>query len=211
MTGSAAGLAEPDAEAVEHRPFGVRLVAWVLAAGGVVGLLAALTLTIEKINMLTDPGYRPTCSINPILSCGSVMTSPQASAFGFPNPLIGIVGFTVVTTLGVLLLAGLRLPRWCWLGLHAGATFGVVFVHWLIFQSLYRIGVLCPYCMVVWVVTIAVFWYTTLHNVHHGHVPAPRGAGRLVQLHTAGLTVWYLVVVALIGHRFWYYWQTLIS
>ena len=29
-----------------------------------------------------------------------------------------------------------------------------MFVHWLIFQSLYRIGALCPYCMVVWAVTI---------------------------------------------------------
>ena len=29
-----------------------------------------------------------------------------------------------------------------------------VFMHWLIFQSLYRIGALCPYCMVVWAVTI---------------------------------------------------------
>ena len=30
-----------------------------------------------------------------------------------------------------------------------------MFVHWLIFQSLYRIGALCPYCMVVWAVTIS--------------------------------------------------------
>ena len=30
----------------------------------------------------------------------------------------------------------------------------MVFIHWLIFQSLYRIGALCPYCMVVWAVTI---------------------------------------------------------
>ncbi len=39
-------------------------------------------------------------------------------------------------------------------GLAAGTLLGTVFVHWLIFQSLYRIGALCPYCMVVWAVTI---------------------------------------------------------
>jgi uncharacterized membrane protein len=121
-------------------PFAARVVPWVLAVGGGIGMLAAFILTIEKINLLTDPGYRPTCSINPILSCGSVMTTPQAAAFGFPNPLIGIAGFSVVATLGVLLLSGVRPPRWCWLGLQAGVTFGVVFVHWLIYQSLYRIG-----------------------------------------------------------------------
>nr|WP_239099201.1 vitamin K epoxide reductase family protein [Micromonospora andamanensis] len=192
-------------------PFAVRAVSWVLAVGGGMGLLAALTLTIEKINLLADPGYRPTCSINPILSCGSVMTTPQAAAFGFPNPLIGIAGFSVVTTIGVLLLARVRLPRWVWLGLQAGATFGVLFVHWLIYQSLYRIGALCPYCMVVWMATIAVFWYVTLHNLHQRHLPIPVDTDPLVRLHTAGLTVWYLTIAALIGHQFWFYWRTLLT
>ena len=77
---------------------------WVLIAG-VVGLAAALTLTVEKIEILINPDYVPSCSINPVLSCGSVMVTPQASAFGFPNPLIGIVAFTVVVVTGVLALA----------------------------------------------------------------------------------------------------------
>jgi hypothetical protein len=33
--------------------------------------------TIEKVNMLTDPSYRPSCSINPVLACGSVMATAQ--------------------------------------------------------------------------------------------------------------------------------------
>ncbi len=82
------------------------------------------------------------------------MITPQASAFGFPNPLIGIVSFTVVVVTGVLAVAKVRLPRWYWAGLATGTPLGVVFIHWLIFQSLYRIGALCPYCMVVWAVTI---------------------------------------------------------
>ncbi len=68
---------------------------WVLIAG-VIGLAAAFTLTVEKIEILINPAYVPSCSINPVLSCGSVMITPQASVFGFPNPLIGIVAFTVV-------------------------------------------------------------------------------------------------------------------
>ena len=82
------------------------------------------------------------------------MMTPQASAFGFPNPLIGIVSFTVVMVTGVLALAKVALPRWYWAGLATGTLLGAAFVHWLIFQSLYRIGALCPYCMVVWAVTI---------------------------------------------------------
>ncbi|MEV0649639.1 vitamin K epoxide reductase family protein [Phytomonospora sp. NPDC050363] len=191
-----------------------RALAWVLTAGGAIGLVAAFVLTVEKIALLKDPGYRPSCSINPILSCGSVMKTPQAEAFGFPNPLIGVAGFAVVAAIGVVLLTGARLPRWFMLGLQVGATFGVVFVHWLIFQSLYRIGALCPYCMVVWAVTIPVFWYTTLANLTSGDLPVPRPWRRAVEgvarFHSAVLVAWYLLIIVLIGEEFWSYWRTLL-
>ena len=77
---------------------------WVLIAG-VVGLVASVTLTVEKIDILLNPSYVPSCNLNPILSCGSVMITPQASVLGFPNPLLGIVAFTVVTVTGVLAVA----------------------------------------------------------------------------------------------------------
>lgn len=86
------------------------------------------------------------------------MTTEQAEVFGFPNPVIGIASFAVVATVGVALLAGAQFARWFWLGMLIGTGAGVVFVHWLAFQSLYRIGALCPYCMVVWAVMIPTFW-----------------------------------------------------
>ncbi|GGZ72418.1 MULTISPECIES: vitamin K epoxide reductase family protein [Streptomyces] len=193
---------------------GQRLLAWVLTAGGAFGFLAAFTLTVEKIALLKDPSYSPSCSINPVLSCGSVMSTPQAAVFGFPNPLLGIAGFAVVTALGVVLLTGAVLPRWFWWGLSAGVTFGVVFIHWLIFQSLYRIGALCPYCMVVWTVMIPVFWYTALHVLTRGLLPVPdrlrRAARRVAGYHGVVLTCWYLLIGVLILQRFWLYWTTLV-
>ncbi|SER05378.1 Uncharacterized membrane protein [Lentzea xinjiangensis] len=176
-----------------------RIVAGVLAVGGAVGLLASAVLTIEKIALLKDPFYVPTCSINPVLSCGSIMTTPQAELFGFPNPLLGIAGFAVVTTLGVVLLTGVELPSWIWIGLQVGTTAGVLLVHWLIYQSLYEIGALCPYCMVVWAVTIPIFWYTTLRNIR----PA-------FQYHTVVLILWYLLIAAGVLQAFWFYWSSLV-
>lgn len=115
-------------------------------------------LTVEKMALLKNSTYVPTCSINPILSCGSIMTTGQAEVFGFAT-------FPVVAATGAALLAGARLPRWWWLTLQAGTIFGIGFVHWLFYQSLYRIGALCPYCMIVWVVMIVLFTYLTLHNL----------------------------------------------
>ncbi|WP_370012292.1 vitamin K epoxide reductase family protein [Nocardiopsis sp. LDBS0036] len=191
-----------------------RALPWLLTLGGGAGLLAALALLVERIRVLADPGHVPACSLNPVLSCGTVMATPQAEVFGVPNPVIGVVCFAVVTTAGAALAAGARLDRWFWLGLQAGVVFGAVFVHWLIFQSLYRIGALCPYCLVVWAVTIPLFWYVTLHNVRSAHLPAPAWAAvpldLLARNHTVVLTVWALAVVGAVAQAFWTYWSTLL-
>ena len=190
----------------------VRAVPWVLVVTGALGTLAAFVLTIEKIRVLEDPTYVPSCSINPILSCGSVMTSDQAEAFGFPNSLLGIAGFTVVAVTGVALLAGTVLRRWYWLALQAGTLAGAAFVGWLTFQSLYRIGALCPYCLVVWAVMPPLVVYVTCHNLVAGHLGkrAQRVGAPLVANHTVALTIWYLTVIGLILERFWDYWKTLV-
>jgi uncharacterized membrane protein len=180
---------------------------YVLIAG-VLGLTAALTLTIEKIEILINPNYVPSCSINPVLSCGSVMVTPQASAFGFPNPLIGIVAFTVVLVTGVLAVFKVALPRWYWGGLAIGTLLGVGFIHWLIFQSLYRIGALCPYCMVVWAITIpllVVVASIALQPQLEG------GVARFVyQWRWSLVTLWFTALILMILVRFWNYWSTLI-
>lgn len=184
-----------------------RTTAWVLTVGGFGGLLAALALTIERFKLLEDASYVPSCSLNPVLSCGSVMTTDQAALFGFPNPIIGIVAFTVVVVTGVLTLARIELPHWFWLGLSLGSLLGEVFVHWLIVQSLYEIGALCPYCMVVWAVMLPIFMVSLSQLVdpdHAGTVPK-----LLLEWRWTIAAVWYAVVIALIGIRFSDYWSTL--
>jgi len=180
---------------------------WVLLAG-IIGLAAAATLTIEKIELLLDPSYVPSCSINPVLSCGSVMITPQASVFGFPNMLIGLVGFTVVIVSGVLAVANVRLPQWYWVGLAVGNALGVVFVHYLIFQSLYRIGALCPYCMVVWTVMIPLFVVSL--SIALRPLAGNALLRGLYQWRWSIVALWFTAVVLMILVRFWDYWSTLI-
>ncbi|MCX5208928.1 vitamin K epoxide reductase family protein [Kitasatospora sp. NBC_00240] len=191
-----------------------RAFAWLLVVTGALGLTASVVLTIDKIRLLQDPSYVPNCNINPIISCGSVMGSDQAEAFGFPNSLIGLIGFSVVVAIGVGLLAGARYRRWFWLGLQAGTVFGVGFVTWLMIQTLYRIGALCPYCMLVWAAMIPLFWYTTLHSLRSGVIPVSarlRPAVReALRYHWVVPALWYAVIALLILSRFWYYWRTLI-
>jgi uncharacterized membrane protein len=192
-----------------------RVLPWLLIICGSIGLAAAFTIMVEKIHLLDNPGYTLPCDLNPVISCGSVMASAQSNAFGFPNPIIGLVAFPVVIMVGVLLLSGIRLRRWHMLGLQAGALFGLLFVHWLFFQSVYRIGALCPYCMAVWLVTITTFWYVLLYNIQEQYIVL-RGrwatAAAFARRHHLDILIfWFLILLALMLKRFWYYYGPLLG
>lgn len=174
-----------------------RTVGLIYAVSGGVGLVAAFVLLLERLRLLENSSYIPTCSFNERLDCGAVMASNQADAFGFPNPILGVAGFPIIITAGVGLLAGAAFPRWYRRATLTGVVAAAAFVHWLIFQSVMRIGALCPYCMVVWAVTIAIAWYTIvdrLSEVRTSHGFVRRVVATAVTDHAAFLAAWYLAI-----------------
>ncbi|WP_405736949.1 vitamin K epoxide reductase family protein [Streptomyces sp. NBC_00028] len=188
---------------------GSRGFAVLLVLTGVAGLLASWVITLDKFKLLEDPDFTPGCSLNPVVSCGSVMRSDQASAFGFPNPMLGLVAYAVVICVGVSLLAGARFPGWYWLGLLAGCLFGIGFVSWLQFQSLYRINALCLWCCLAWAATILLFWYVASFVVRHQFLPAPTWLRAFLGEFTWVLPVLHLGIVGmLILTRWWDFWTS---
>ncbi|MFT3661276.1 MAG: vitamin K epoxide reductase family protein [Gordonia sp. (in: high G+C Gram-positive bacteria)] len=185
------------------RPIGVAS-AWVMLVGGVLGMAASVALTIERIDLLIDPAYSPSCNFSPILSCGSVMVTDQARFFGFPNPLLGLPAFAVILVTAVLSVGRVPLPRWYWIGQTLGLTLGFVFVNYLAFQSIYRIGALCPYCMVVWTVTPILLVLSVSRALDDG----PRSR-TLRDIGWVLLALWYAIVIFAATERFWDYWVTL--
>jgi uncharacterized membrane protein len=188
---------------------------WLLIICGVIGLAAAFIIMVEKIHLLQDPAFIPNCDLNPVISCGSVMKSDQSNAFGFPNPIIGLAAFPIVITTGVLMLGKIKLKRWYMLGLQAGTIFGLFFIHWLFFQSTYRIGALCPYCIAVWIVTLTAFWYVLLHNIQTGAIKLSgfwKRAGEFMRRHHLDILLfWFLILTVLILKRFWYYYGPMLG
>ncbi|WP_052850885.1 vitamin K epoxide reductase family protein [Streptomyces avicenniae] len=183
--------------------------ALLLVITGAAGLLASWVITLDKFHLLEDPDFTPACSLNPVVSCGSIMESDQAEAFGFPNPMLGLAAYAAVVAIGTGLLAGARYGRWFWLGLQAGTLFGVAFCTWLQYQSLYEINALCLWCCLAWVATLTMFWYTTAHNVRHGILPAPAGARQFLAEFTWLLPVLHTGVIGmLILTRWWDFWTS---
>ncbi|MFF8291870.1 vitamin K epoxide reductase family protein [Streptomyces sp. NPDC016309] len=184
-----------------------RAFAWMLVVTGAAGLLAAWVITLDKFKLLQDPDFTPGCSLNPVVSCGSIMKSEQASVFGFPNPMLGLVAYGMVVAIGAGLLAGARYRRWYWLGLNAGTLFGTGFCMWLMYQSLYEINALCLWCSLAWAATLTMFWYVTSHNVRAGLLPAPRPVRTFLDEFTWVLPVLHIGIIGmLVLTRWWDFW-----
>ena len=125
-----------------------------LLLAAVAGFLASFVLTIDKLKILKDSNYKPSCNINAVLNCKSVMLSQEAEVFGFPNSLIGIAAFAMMLVVAVSLLMGVEFPKRFWQLLVPGPIFAVGFSHYLAYQTTFEIGALCPYCMVAWVASL---------------------------------------------------------
>ncbi|MEU3334965.1 vitamin K epoxide reductase family protein [Streptomyces sp. NPDC002144] len=183
--------------------------ALLLVITGAAGLLASWVITLDEFKLLKNPHFTPGCSLNPVVSCGSVMKSDQASVFGFPNPMLGLVAYGIVVCVGMSLLAGAVLPRWYWLTFDAGCLFGVGFVSWLQFESLYRIDALCLWCCLAWVATILLFWYVTSYAVLRRFLPAPGWARTFLGEFTWVLPLAHVGVIGmLVLTRWWDFWTS---
>ena len=163
------------------RPVGLGILS-ILA--GLIGWFASFELLTERIHSLVDLSYVPACNVNILVTCGPNMESWQGSLFGFSNPIIGVAAFVAPILMGAAILAGVRFPRWWWVAYAAGVTLGFAFIVWLISQSLFVLGTMCPWCMVVWTAMIPLFWFTVFHVLRSGHVTAsPRVAALFASLY----------------------------
>lgn len=188
-----------------------KVIPYLLVIGGVIGLICSFIISLDKVKILENPAFQPNCNLNPVVSCGNVMRSAQGSVFGFPNPWIGLLGFGVLITVGMSIFAGAKFKRWYWATLHAFIVLGLAFAFWLLYESVYSIHALCPYCLTVDVVVITLFWYISLYNLQTGVVRLPKGKGwekvlGFIQKHHLDLLIlWFVIIIFFVIKHFWYY------
>lgn len=180
---------------------------WILIVGGILALYAAFTLIVEKFELLKNPAHQLNCNLDPVLSCGPVMQSEQATAFwNIPNPAIGLVAFGMFVMTGLAMLAGAKMKRWFWKMYAFGIAAGITFTLWLMYQTVYKIEALCIYCMLVWIVMFTIDWYLLQYMLAEKHIRLNKKFTAFVRKHHLDiLLAWFLVVAGLILNHFWYY------
>jgi uncharacterized membrane protein len=186
-----------DTSTESRRPW---MLAVFLIVTGALGWWAAFSLTLDKFALLADPDAILDCNFSVLVQCGANLDSWQGAVFGFPNPLIGLGGFVAPIAVGVGLLAGARFASWFWIAFNVGIAGALAFVIWLIGQSIFVLGTLCPWCMLVWLVTIPLFWVVTLRNAREGVFGSRlAGTGRVLVPWIVPITVACYLTIAILA------------
>ena len=175
---------------------------WLVGAG-LIALISSAILVYERLQIYIDAGHSTVCDINALLSCGTVMRTPQAEAFGFPNPFIGLVGFSIVVTIGAAMMAGAQFKKWFWVCMNIGLAAATAFIMWLWYQTTFQINALCLFCMIVWVMTITLFVKTTVRNVSAGVIPAAQSMRESARGWSwFAISLWLILIFGIIVIRF---------
>lgn len=189
----------------------IRRLAYLYIGSAIIGLIASVVLTAEKIHLLQDPNHIPSCSINPIFSCLGIMKSEQASLFGIPNSIFGIAAFSMLLLLGWFLLDMYRPSRRMWHTIVATSAAGFIFMHYLFIQAVFVLHTICPWCFVVWIVTIPVFWYTAVFVLQHNYITVPSLIRHtIIQFRHDIIIGWYVLILMIIIVTFWGAWIVLL-
>jgi uncharacterized membrane protein len=164
-------------------------VFWIVA--GVVGWVVSFLLYLEYVGQLTESDPIVSCTFSVVVSCGPNLLSPGGNLLGFSNSIIGIVLFTGPVYAGVGALAGGSYRAWYWRAYLAAITGAFLLVHFFAWRSVFEYGVLCPWCMVVWLAVIPLFWLTLGWAMRSGVL----GGGAVVARAGSALSGWVALVI----------------
>lgn len=181
--------------------------AWIFSTmliSSCLSLIASFVLSVEAITLAANPDADLSCDISAVISCGTVGTSWQSHLFGFPNAFLGLVAEPVVITVAVASLGGVRFPRGFMFAAQIVYTLGLIFAYWLFYESMFHIGALCPWCLLVTVSTTLVFATLTHINIRDANLFLPArtqtalATAVRINLDLMAVVIWMLALTLMI-------------
>lgn len=177
------------------RPPAALAVFWIVTGLG--GWVVSFLLFLEYIGQLTDRMPLISCQVSAIVTCTPNLLSPGGNLLGFTNSVIGVTLFLGPVFAGASAFAapaGMR--RWYWRVFGIFVLGGFLLVHLFAYRSVFEYGSLCPWCMVVWLVAIPLFWFTFGWMLRDGVWGRPSRAGGVLLQWAPLITVVDYAVIA---------------
>lgn len=170
--------------------------------GALLSLLASFVLSTDAIELAKNSHAVLSCNVNAVISCGTVNSHPSAFLFGFPNSFLGMVAEPVVITVAIAGLAGVRFPKPFMFAAQIGYTLGFGLALWLFYTSYAVIGALCPWCLLVTLTTLFVWFAMTRFNIRENNFYLPIAASkrlkRIIARDYDKLVLFSLVVLGIV-------------
>lgn len=160
-----------------HEDKNLRDNRWIFTSmliGAALSLLAAFVLSVESYQLAKNPNTSLSCSVNVVLNCATVAKHPSAEMFGFPNSFFGMIAEPIVITVAIAGLAGIRFPRKFMFAAQIGYTLGLFYALYLLSISYFVIQALCPWCLLVTLTTILVWFAITRYNIRQNNLYLPK-------------------------------------
>jgi uncharacterized membrane protein len=162
-----------DIMGIERRRADMRIFG-AMAVSGALSLLASFVLSIEAMQLAKAPDAALSCNLNAVVNCASVMNHPTADLFGFPNSFLGLISEPIVITVAVAGFMGVKFPRVFMFMAQIGYSIGLLFALYLLYVSVFVIGVLCPWCLLVTISTTLVFASLLHYNIREENLYLPK-------------------------------------
>ncbi|MBD3689115.1 hypothetical protein H8R18_06130 [Nanchangia anserum] len=171
-----------------------------LVALSLIGTIASALLLRTGVFYASHPDASLACDVNPLIGCSSSLQAPEGHLFGVPNALVGTIGFALFLGIAIVLACGRRVPRLLWGLIGLGCLAGCVWIVWFLYLSVTTFRSLCPYCLVVWVVTIPLTCIVWSHLARTRRAGSPEGMRRiLLQARWLIVIVVYAAIIATVA------------
>ncbi|MDO5747100.1 MAG: vitamin K epoxide reductase family protein [Actinomycetaceae bacterium] len=165
----------------------------IVALLSIIGTVASVELVMAEQQKKVAPLGELGCDINVLIGCGESILSPEAHLFfGISNSILGTTAFSILAVIAVSLFFRVTLPRSLWWLMLLGAIGAIAMVVFFLWASIVTFKALCPYCLVVWTVSIALFYLILAHVLRLQATPQRplKGITRLF------VRDWWLLLIA---------------
>ena len=180
---------------------------WLITVSSGVGLISSLIQTIERINNALHPKVALSCDINAIFSCSNVFGAWQSRVFGFSNSLVCMIFFGLTAGVAIAAATGSEINRRLRYIFHFFSVFFLGFGAWYLWQSTYRIGYICIFCLFCYSAVIAMNW--AWFRLHYKEMPTKNSTKvKLDKFVDNGgdlfiTFLWTLAIISMIVFHFW--------
>ena len=179
---------------------------WIFASmlvGSILSLISSFVLSNEAVELAKNPHASLICSVNLVVNCASVALHPTAHLFGFPNSFLGMMAEPVVITVAIAGLVGVKFPRLFMFVAQIFYTLGFIFALTLLYISMFVIGALCPWCLLVTLTTTLVWFAITRYNIRENNLYLPKNLAKhahsFINKNYDKLTMAVFIVVIIAG------------